>query len=279
MTIHFTKHSASKSPMFFLHSSASNGGQWIMLAEAFKNERDVFTPNLPGYGPVSGNIDNSLMGIAVLASPIIEQIEAQMRPVHLVGHSFGGAVALHIALHRPELIESLSIYEPASFHILKSGNSDQQRAFSDVDQLANALSHSIKSGSATVGMERFIDFWNGSGCWESFSNKKRAIMVELAGTVLSNFDDGKIERWSLEDLNELEVPTLMMEGGLSPSVSRQVTAAIAGAISGVMVATFDQLGHMAPATSPEKLFPVIRDHISIVEQLAMDQVWPLQSAA
>lgn len=279
MTLHFTNPQTSRSPMFFLHSSASNGSQWDAFAEVFGGDREVFTPNLLGYGPVLGKVDESSAGMARLASPIIAQIEAQQRPVHLVGHSFGGAVALHIALNRPELVESLAIYEPASFHILQMGTPEQIEAFAEIENLANTLAVSINADCRSAGMERFIDFWNGAGCWDRFSENKRNIMSSLAATVLSNFDDGKQEQWTLADLNQLQVPTLMMEGRRSPSASRHVADIIASAIPGAMFASFEELGHMAPAFSPEKIFPVIRDHISITEKSVMDQVWPLQSAA
>lgn len=279
MTIHITQSEKTTTPIFALHSSASNGGQWAALTEAFQFERGVIAPNLPGYGPVSGRINADSTAMARLASPIIDQMQAHNAPVHLVGHSFGGAVAIHIALNRPDLIASLSVYEPASFHVLREGNSMEKRIFAEIDALADTLATSIRAGEPAQGMMRFIDFWNGAGCWDSFSEKKRAIMAELAGTVLSNFDDGSQEPWTPEDLANIQAPTLVMEGTRSPAVSRCVTAAIARSIPGAMVATFGDLGHMAPAVSPERIFPVLRDHISIVEKTTMDLVWPLKSAA
>lgn len=43
---------------------------------------------------------------------LIEQLDAA--PAHLVTNSFGGELALKVALQRPELVASLSMHEPTS---------------------------------------------------------------------------------------------------------------------------------------------------------------------
>jgi pimeloyl-ACP methyl ester carboxylesterase len=45
----------------------------------------------------------------MLASLIDEQCDA---PVHMVGHSFGGAIAVRLALARPEMLRRLVLIEP-----------------------------------------------------------------------------------------------------------------------------------------------------------------------
>ena len=99
MTVHFTQSAKSTTPIFALHSSASNGGQWTALTEAFQFERSVEAPNLPGYGQVSGRINPAAAGMARLASPIIDQIEAHQVPVHLVGHDWTVTNALRCLVH------------------------------------------------------------------------------------------------------------------------------------------------------------------------------------
>jgi pimeloyl-ACP methyl ester carboxylesterase len=45
-------------------------------------------------------------------------IDGAGAPVHLVGHSYGGAVALKVAQRRPERVRSLILYEPVLFRLL-----------------------------------------------------------------------------------------------------------------------------------------------------------------
>src|SRR5215470_1915656 len=51
------------------------------------------------------------------AARAIALIDSSQSKVHLVGHSYGGGVALHVALARPSQIASLVLYEPSAFHL------------------------------------------------------------------------------------------------------------------------------------------------------------------
>ena len=79
----------------------------------------MFAPNLPGYGNARlyGTRD-----IRDTAEGVISTIVAGSGPMHLVGHSHGAAVALEIAIQRPDLVRSLTLIEPAIYHLLQSGS-------------------------------------------------------------------------------------------------------------------------------------------------------------
>ena len=63
-------------------------------------------------------------------------------PIHLVGHSYGGGVALRFALSFPERLRSLTLIEPSCFHLLKTATVDAHlldeiRAVADAVSLLN----------------------------------------------------------------------------------------------------------------------------------------------
>jgi pimeloyl-ACP methyl ester carboxylesterase len=69
--------------------------------------------DLPGFGfsPVPADGDYS---IDAKARAVIELIEDQRRwPVHLVGNSLGGSVAVRVAGRRPDLVKTLTLVSPA----------------------------------------------------------------------------------------------------------------------------------------------------------------------
>ena len=71
------------------------------LAKALTGRNNVHAAEMPGYGsPTQGGGQ----GLAGRALALIDQIEQGGQPVHLVGHSFGGAVAMKIARMRPDLV-------------------------------------------------------------------------------------------------------------------------------------------------------------------------------
>ena len=116
MTISFRPAEHSNAPIIALHSSASNSSQWNRLKADLEGRFDVYAFDLPGsdHTPLTG--DHTRKGAAISASPVIREIEKLGRAVHLVGRSNGGGIAIKIALMRPDLVKSLTVYEPATFH-------------------------------------------------------------------------------------------------------------------------------------------------------------------
>ena len=84
-------------PVVLIHSSVSANRQWRALTEALKDRYRVLAINLFGYGettPWPTAAPQSLYAQAQLVLALCEGLGAR---VHLVGHSFGGSVALKAA--------------------------------------------------------------------------------------------------------------------------------------------------------------------------------------
>ncbi|MGI9350923.1 MAG: alpha/beta fold hydrolase [Rhizobiaceae bacterium] len=279
MTLQFKIAPTFNAPVFAIHSSASNNTQWKHLVQELDARFDVIAPNLPGYGDLAITPDFSETGVAITAAPIIREIEKQRQPVHLVGHSQGGGVALKIALMRPALIKSLTLYEPATFHFLKSGDRTDKQMSAAINQVAGLLTASCQSDRPDLGMKQFIDFWNGDGAWNQSPPALRKKLAEQATIVMSDFARGFEETWTLSDLEQLEIPTLMLMGMASPKVAQHVATKITRAIPNARMAMLPGLGHMAPVFQPQWINPRIREHIAGVERPAVPCSWPQKSAA
>jgi pimeloyl-ACP methyl ester carboxylesterase len=98
----------------FVHGGEEAGGAVAFasqspLAHAFT----LILPDLPGHGqsPAQGhkNVERDALLIADLLG----------NGAHLVGHSYGGKVALRVAAQHPEVVHSLTLVEPATFDIAK----------------------------------------------------------------------------------------------------------------------------------------------------------------
>ena len=97
-----------------LHSSASTGGQWAALRAQLEPGVRVLTPDFHGHGagPAWQGADEDI--VAFDAARIARLAESVPGGVHLVGHSYGGAIALRVALYHPESVTSVSVYEPVA---------------------------------------------------------------------------------------------------------------------------------------------------------------------
>jgi pimeloyl-ACP methyl ester carboxylesterase len=279
MTDNYNISGPARSPVFALHSSASSGNQWARLIGELAGWFDVIAPDLPGYAKNGVKPGLTIPTGDANCAPIILEMENRDEPVHLVGHSYGAAIAINIALSRPDLIKSLTLYEPAAFHFLNFGSGEDRQLFAQINQISGLLTAGVASGRPDLGMQTFIDFWNGEGSWENTDSKYRQIFEDNAYSVMNDFARGYAETWSLEDLSELEMPTLMMAGMQSPLIAQSVAIQIADAIPNSQFTMFTGLGHMAPAFQPERINPRIHDHLAGVERRASNFFQQHRSAA
>ncbi|BBX65737.1 lipase LipV [Mycobacterium saskatchewanense] len=93
-----------------IHGLTGHGQRWEHLA-GYLPGLAIAAPDLLGHGRSSWAAPWTIdANVAALAALLDEQAEA---PVVVVGHSFGGALAMHLAAARPELVAALLLLDPA----------------------------------------------------------------------------------------------------------------------------------------------------------------------
>src|SRR5688500_4532898 len=107
----------SAAPVLLVHSGGFTSRQWRKLAALLAPDRRVLAPDLIGYAadtrwPV-GEPFHFRQDLEALAAVLADE-----PPAHVVGHSYGGFLALQLALIHPDRVRSLAVYEPVAFGIL-----------------------------------------------------------------------------------------------------------------------------------------------------------------
>src|SRR5581483_11506085 len=88
-----------------------HGQRWQRFAAEHLPEIPMAAPDLLGHGRSSWAAPWTIdANVSALAALLKEQAEAA---VLVVGHSFGGAVALHLVATHPELVNGLVLLDPA----------------------------------------------------------------------------------------------------------------------------------------------------------------------
>ena len=94
-----------------IHGLTGHGRRWHRLAGRYLSDVGVLAPDLIGHGrstyAAPWTIDAN---VAALAGVIEDEAHG---PVVVVGHSFGGAVALHLAAQCPDLVSGVVLLDPA----------------------------------------------------------------------------------------------------------------------------------------------------------------------
>lgn len=255
-------------PVIALHSSASTGGQWKSLAATLAG-RTVLTPDLPGYGRagfrgrVGRDDDASLAGDA---AAVLRMPGADVPAFHLIGHSYGGAVALKIALSHPQRVASLTLIEPVLFHLLPlDGGAEDMRHYRTILGIRDRLRGAVAAGWPAHGMAAFVDFWNGAGSWDSAEAEQRQRLAAQARAVLRNFTACLGESWPLAEVSRLAMPLLAISGEASPAVTRRLTDKLVDAAGEATAARLFGAGHMAPLTHPAAVNALIERHVRLAE--------------
>jgi lipase len=94
-----------------IHGLTGHGQRWKTLATRHLPEFAIAAPDLIGHGRSSWAAPWTLdANTAALADLLDADTEG---PVLVVGHSFGGAVALNLAAARPDLVAALVLLDPA----------------------------------------------------------------------------------------------------------------------------------------------------------------------
>ena len=101
-----------------LHCSGAGSGRWRQLGEMLGAHYQLVAPERYGTDSVGPWTGDGAFTLADEAARTLAIIDGADRMVHLVGHSYGGGLALHVALERLDRIASLALYEPSAFHLL-----------------------------------------------------------------------------------------------------------------------------------------------------------------
>lgn len=244
-----------------LHSTASTARQWASLTAHLQQHYRVIAPNLPGYGGSDPRPDHGQGRLGTEADTIFALIERIGKPIHLVGHSYGAAVALKIAMKCPDAVRSLSIIEPALFHLLRDGDAGDRKLFSTIASVAGIVNAAAAEGNPWAGMARFVDFWNGPGTWQHTSHDLRNQLAGQTPQVINNFAASFAETWPAAACRKVNCPVLAVTGSKSQAPAKRVTEILAGTLPGLHHVIVPGADHMVPLTDPHIVDPLISGHL------------------
>lgn len=259
----------SGEPVVLLHSSASSSAQWRALAGQLGGHYRVIAPDLHGYGATSNWPGSGAFRLEREAEIVYALLGRCSERAHLVGHSFGGAVALHVARKRPDLVASIVLIEPVAFHLLRGHDPE---ALAEIEAVAADVGRALASGDYFEGMARFVDYWSGSGAWETVPPEKRPGLAARLGKVALDFEATFSEAAALADFRATALPALLVQGTRSPRPTRRICELLAHTLPRARAATVEGAGHMAPITHREAVAALVVAHLHSNSAALADQV-------
>jgi pimeloyl-ACP methyl ester carboxylesterase len=234
-----------------IHSGGFTSRQWKRLGERLAPHFRVIAPDLLGYA------ERWPDGEPFDYRQDVERIAAMLdEPMHVVGHSYGGLVALQVALARPDRVRSLAVYEPVAFGVLDAA------ARADIEQLP-----AYRLDAPDVWLEAFVDWWNGAGAWRALAESTQQAMRVVGWKVSEEVRSLVADRTDLARYATIAAPTLLLGGERTRPVERSVLEALARALPHATLEVFPGMGHMGPITHADRVNAAIEAHLLDAEKM------------
>ena len=235
-----------KPTVVLLHSSGSSSRQWASLAAMLEPRYRVRAVDLHGHGRQAPWRENEAFALADDTSLAASHLDA-VDGAHVVGHSYGAAVALKLASMHPRRVRSVVAYEPVMLRWLLDDDRGRRLA-RDIAAVAARLRRRLWLGDEDAAARQFIDFWSGGGAWDAMAADRRQAIAARMGAVTLQFDALFDEPLRAAQLARLRIPMLFLSGAESPAIALHLSGLLRAGIPGADHETMPGMGHMGPIT-------------------------------
>ncbi|MFI5400153.1 MAG: alpha/beta fold hydrolase [SAR324 cluster bacterium] len=243
--------------VILIHSSASGLGQWRKLMDAIAPRFRAIAYNLYGCGETTawpGTRPQSMGDQAALTVALADYVGG---PVHLVGHSFGGGVAMKAALALGPRLASLALLEPSAFHLLQQHG--RYEAYAESCTLRDRVKRFGAVNDWEGLAEWYLDYWNAPGAWAATSPKRRQSFLRMLPSHFHEWD--AVETYAISALAPFAARTLVVSAEDTVRPSREVAELMAAHLPGLTWRRIPQGGHMAPLTRSDLVNPLVIAHM------------------
>jgi pimeloyl-ACP methyl ester carboxylesterase len=233
-----SRNSANDGPIVFVHGDFGDGFEsWGAPCALIGKRRRTVIIDRPGFGEDLPR--DARFSIAGEARALLDVLAVMGTPsFHLVGHSYGGLIALEMAIVQPDFVRSLHLIEPPMLDLLP-----EQPLVREMDRRIQwIVDHHAEIGdeAATetfftmIGAERAVERLRGTPDWDRLSGyAPRFARGQLAGSYPSS---------SLARLAET-IPVGLYTGGRSHPALRMITEELRNRIDGGRLLEVPDAGH------------------------------------
>ena len=182
-------------------------------------------------------------------------------PFHIVGHSYGGAVGLRLALDFPDQVLTISVHEPVLFHLLVQQQCTEE--WEEISRVSDEVLRLINQRDLAGGARVFVDYWNGEGAWRSLTAEQQERTAAAARKAPLDFAALFGESDPLSRFGNLAGKVLVTAGEHTRAPAAKVAALLGSVLGPDSLRMIPDAGHMAPITSPERIRPLLEERLGM----------------
>ncbi len=254
--LHLRDYGGGPRRVLAFHCSLAHAGTWRGLAHEMADEITLTGPDMLSHGKSpdwdgTGRFQDNMVaaGAALLT-----------RPMDVIGHSFGGAIALRLAAQKPEMVRSLILYEPILFGIAEQDAPHLAQADRDSMRPVRAA---LEADNPMDAARHFNQLWGEPGGpeWSEMRAPTRAAMARAVSFFPATLDDIYGNPGRILDsgaLDRVAMPVLLLNGAMSPDIVKCVSLGLVARLPDAVSQELDGAGHMGPISKPACVADAIR---------------------
>ena len=226
--------------VLFIHGIGPGGVIWDLVTQGLAETSRALVLDLPGFGAsVRGDLSGDVDDAATLVHRVLHT-HGQTEPLIVVGHAYGGLVALNFAARFPSHVSRLALVSTAGF--------DRNPA-STLERRDDVQSNGWDAAAA--------DAWLRAGLVEDLAEAHFDAMRDQAAAVDANLVTACLassaRRVLLEDATDVNLPLLLVRGSDDPFVTDDDLQILAARMPGAEVFTLAGAGHWPSLEAPDEL--------------------------
>jgi pimeloyl-ACP methyl ester carboxylesterase len=242
------------SPILLIHPAGSTASTWGTVVDELAQFGRVIAYDRRGYTRSGGNAPRSMSPHTADAAAVIEELELGRAVV--VGTSAGAAIAVDLAVRRPELVRAVVAHEFPWRFARHLPSASQVAALARIGSLALRGHY---PDAAEELLRTAYSYSDGGSAWDVFPEEWRAAGRQNARGALVDFVNSIRAYPTAEDLRRIEVPVVCSYGQRSPESMFRLVRALAQTIPGAQLQCIEGAGHAAPFDAPVPFAQLVAD--------------------
>ena len=243
-------------PILLVPPAGATASTWGAAAEQLARIGRVITYDRRGYARSGGEPVRSMSTHTTDAAALLESLRST--PAVVVGTSAGAAIAVDLAVRRPDLVRVVVAHEFPWRFTRHLPTLSQLAALIEIGSLAL---RGRQSDAAEALLRAAYTYRDGGSAWDAFPEEWRRTGRVNARAALADFRNSIGIYPSAKDLATVDVPTVCTYGARSPDSMKRLVASLAAAIPTATTREIPGAGHAAPFDATTGFVQVIADAI------------------
>ena len=220
----------SGTPVILIHGSVSDYREWSKQITSLSDHYRVIAYSRRYHWPnlaASAEADASLAQQVQDLSEFIKAIG--IGSAHIVGHSYGGAIALSYALQHPDKVKSLVLAEPAVSSVM-SKTPENDTVSKEAQAIRAKMKEVFATGNAETIAKTYADHV-APGDFERATPDERKMLLDNVTAFQLDFNSQRLP-FTCEDAQKITAPVLVLAGSQSPMGLQRIAETTAACIKG-----------------------------------------------